>query len=196
VLVPQLYLLTPEAAGNITRFVESGGTALVSAFTDVVDETDSFRDGGYLVGLRDLLGVTVEDFGALAPPASAGGRTAAEPTTTNDQARPGQSFATVECPFGEFRGEYLSEEIHIQTAQTVGTFADGRLKGQPAVTSHRYGQGKALYVATIPDDHGMQRVVSWAIETSCVTPEVRTVRMGRSRATRRQPHPDQPRRLH
>ena len=40
VLAPQLYLLREAGATALTRYVESGGTLLVGAFSDVVDEHD------------------------------------------------------------------------------------------------------------------------------------------------------------
>lgn len=72
VIAPHAYLLTDAAAANLSGYVRAGGTLLVAAFSDVVDEHDAFRDGGFQMGLRDVLGVAVAEFGALVPPPRAG----------------------------------------------------------------------------------------------------------------------------
>ncbi|CAH0242843.1 beta-galactosidase trimerization domain-containing protein [Plantibacter cousiniae (nom. nud.)] len=156
-VVPQLYLLNDEGARNVTRYGSNGGTVFVSAFTDVVDEDDAFRPGGFLVGLRELLGVTVEEFGALVPPGA------------DD---PGQAHSTVGAPFGRVRGEFFAEELRILDAEVVGIFDDGRLDGRPALTRKDHGAGAAYYLATVPDDDGMRVVLAWLLESSGVEPEL------------------------
>ncbi|MGK9147141.1 beta-galactosidase trimerization domain-containing protein [Plantibacter flavus] len=64
-IAPLLYLVSTETAENLTTFVERGGRLLASTFTDVVDETDSFRPGGYLRTLGDVFGISVEEYDAL-----------------------------------------------------------------------------------------------------------------------------------
>ena len=71
-IAPALYLLRDEGAASLVRFVEGGGTLLAGPFTDVVDEHDQFRSGGFLTQLGPVLGVRFEDFGALGG-ASTGG---------------------------------------------------------------------------------------------------------------------------
>ncbi|MCS5734658.1 beta-galactosidase [Herbiconiux daphne] len=176
VLLPHAYLLTDAAAENLSGYVRAGGHLLATAFSDVVDESDAFRDGGFLVGLRSVLGVTVDDFGALVPPpaavvASSAGEAGA--TGGGGGAAPGENHATVEGPFGAVRGQYLAEEIRVLAAdapalggeapaEVLGRFSDGRLAGFPALTSKVAGAGRAHYLATIPDDAGMVSVLGWA----------------------------------
>jgi beta-galactosidase len=158
VVAPQLYLLADEGAANLKDFVQSGGHLLVSAFSDVVDADDAFRPGGYLVGLRVILGITLEDFGALVPP--------------GPDAGPGEDHATVQAPFGQIRGELFAEEIHLAGAEKLGTFVEGRLTGRVAMTRHRTGEGTATYLATVPDDAGMRSLLGWALEEAGVEPEL------------------------
>jgi len=61
VVVPSLYLTTPEAAANLRRNVAGGGTLLVSCFSGIVDAWDRVYPGSYPGALRDVLGVTVEE---------------------------------------------------------------------------------------------------------------------------------------
>lgn len=104
---------------------------LVTAFSDVVDENDRFREGGYLTQLGRTLGVWLEDFGALALP---GG--------------PGQAHAPFTGEFGQADGTLLAEEIHLAGAQALGTYTGGRLDGRPAFTVNSVGGGRAYYLST------------------------------------------------
>lgn len=173
VVAPQLYLLNDAGSENLSSYVRQGGHLLVSAFTDVVDQNDAFREGGYQVGLRQVLGVTVEDFGALiAPSSDAGLWSVGDSTKGGSGLGPGQSHASVMGPFGTLRGEYFCEELRVISADVIGTFTDGRLKGAPALTQQAYGTGRGTYLATIPDDAGMLSVASWALAEAGVQPEL------------------------
>jgi len=129
VLAPNLYLVTDHAAAGLERYVEAGGTLVMSFFSGIVDEFDHVRPGGYPAPFRNLLGLRVEDF--LPLPAG----------------------ETVQLAFGagDDRGEIWSELVTPLGAETVASFAGGDLRGQPAVTRHRFGRGAAYYIATRPD---------------------------------------------
>ena len=47
VIAPNLYLVNDSAARNIHRYVEDGGTLLMSFFSGIVDENEHIRLGGY-----------------------------------------------------------------------------------------------------------------------------------------------------
>ena len=66
VVVPQSYVLRAEEAANLRRYVEGGGTLVVSYFSGIVDENDAVHLGGYPGALRDVLGVRVDEFLPLA----------------------------------------------------------------------------------------------------------------------------------
>ncbi|NJC23911.1 beta-galactosidase [Arthrobacter pigmenti] len=154
VIAPQLYLLTSSGASNLTRFVEGGGYLLVTAFSDVVDEHDRFRDGGYLTQLGSVLGVTVEEFGALAVDG------------------PGQSSAPVSFGSTSFDGFFLAEEIAATDAQVLASFSGGRTSGLPAFTARSFGAGRAYYLATVPDDDGARLVSAHVFAGAGVVPVV------------------------
>ncbi|GGO58760.1 beta-galactosidase [Microbacterium nanhaiense] len=174
VIAPHLYLLGDEAAANLTGFVNDGGHLLLAAFADVVDEHDAFREGGFQVGLREVLGVTVEEFGALVPPAVAAGGTSAGDTTGSVLAAggPGENHADVDLDGRTVRGEFFAEQLQIldPEVETIARFSSGRLTGEPALTSKRAGRGRAHYLATIPDDEGMRTVTAWAARAAGVDP--------------------------
>jgi beta-galactosidase len=127
VVVPALYLATEAAAHNLKQYVENGGTLLVSYFSGIVDQHDAVHPGPCPGALRDVLGLTVEEFSPLLD-----GRT-----------------VRVTGPDGaELTGDVWTEFVVPRGAETVWTYADGLAAGRPAVTRHKVGEGTAWYVST------------------------------------------------
>lgn len=173
VVAPQQYLLGDEGAANLTAYVEQGGCLFVSAFSDVVDEDDAFREGGFLVGLREALGVALEDFGALVPPMSVTTPDSAGETATRLNGEgPGQAEAPLDSPAGRIVGQYFAEELLVQDAEIIGRFTEGRTAGRAAFTRKTHGAGHGYYLATIPDDEGMLAVLRWLTEQAGISPEI------------------------
>jgi beta-galactosidase len=138
VLVPNLYLVSDVAAANLERFVEAGGTVVVSFFSGIVDPNDHVRLGGYPGAFRRLLGLRVEDFTPLGS---------------------GKSVEIqLETP-GPGSGELWSELIEPEGAEVIGSFAGGDLAGRPAVTQHGYGRGVSYYVGTRLDPRSMEQLL-------------------------------------
>lgn len=161
VLLLHSYLLTEAAAHSLTEYVEGGGRLFVTPFSDIVDEDDAFREGGFQVGLRKVLGITVDDFGALMPPSAA--QNPARESAVSGATLPGQNETFVEGPFGLIRGQHVAEELRILVEDVVveARFSSGRTAGLPALTTRASGLGVAHYLATIPDDVGMLSIARW-----------------------------------
>ena len=166
VIAPLVYLLRDEGAAALATFVEGGGHLLAGPFTDVVDADDRFRDGGFLTQLGPLLGVRLEDFGALvAPDAPAG-------TPGEREAR----FAGSGVAGGaDLVGTLVAEELHLiqgTDAAVEAAFTSGRLAGHPVLTRRAAGRGVARYLATVPDEDGVQAVVDHLLADAGVEPVV------------------------
>ena len=173
VIAPQLYLLTTAGADNLLAFANAGGHLLVTAFSDLVDENDAFREGGYLTQLGSALGIWLEDFGALVPPggSAAGGSSAGESVSAAPAASgPGQVFAPLNGAVGPVTGTLLAEEIHLDGATSLGDFVGGRLDGRPAFTVNRVGAGRAYYLATIADATGCEGIAAYVFDAAGVEP--------------------------
>jgi beta-galactosidase len=127
VVVPSLYLTTVEAAANLTAYVRSGGTLLVSYFSGIVDVDDAVHPGGQPGALREVLGLTVDEF----LPLPGGARVSLSDGST---------------------AALWSEAVVLDGAEAVLTYVDGPAVGGPAVTRHRLGSGTAWYVSTAPGD--------------------------------------------
>jgi beta-galactosidase len=123
VVAPTLYLVRDEEAAALTRFVEAGGTALVTFWSGIADERDAVRLGGYPGAFRDLLGIRVEEVAPVLP----------GDVLTLDTGQ---------------RGRLWSERSEAADAEVLSRFADGPSAGDPAITRRAAGRGSAWYVAT------------------------------------------------
>ncbi|MFG2352413.1 beta-galactosidase [Streptomyces sp. NPDC048521] len=149
VVVPALYLMTETAGNNLREYTENGGTLVVSYFSGIVDEHDAVHEGAYPGALRDVLGLTVEEF---------------SPLLTDERVR-------LTGPDGsQLTGDVWSEFVVPRGAETVWTYADGLTAGSPAVTRHRLGEGTAWYVSTRLDAQGLDAVLGWAADDARTAP--------------------------
>ncbi len=140
VLVPNLYLVRDEAAANLERYTEGGGTLAISFFSGIADENDHIRLGGYPAPFRKLLGLKVEEFDAL-------------PVGVSN---------TVQGE-GDFSADLWADVITLEGAQSLATFTEGFYAGRPAVTQHDFGEGRSFYLGTRPDAAGM----AWVLDKVC-----------------------------
>ncbi len=140
VLVPNLYLVKDEAAANLERYTEAGGTLALSFFSGIVDENDQIRLGGYPAPFRKLLGLSVEEFDAL-------------PVGTTTTVKGEQ----------EFSADLWADVIALEGAEPLATFTEGFYAGRPALTQHSFGAGRSFYLGTRLDGAGM----AWLLEKAC-----------------------------
>ena len=174
VIAPVLYLLREEGASAIARFVEDGGTLVTGPFTDIVDEHDQFRSGGFLTLLGDVVGLRYEDFGALAGESTGGSGVGALSVDAAQAARAAAARGTASFSFeGETHaGRLVAETVHPAGATVLGTFETGLQAGSPAVTRHRFGAGEAWYAATQPSGDAIGAIVDAVVAASGVRPVV------------------------
>ena len=138
-IAPQLFMLKPGVAEALQRFVENGGTLLLTPLSGVVDETNlCFRGGFPGGGLRAFTGVWAEEVDYLFP--------------ENKQ------FLRVDpdspLPFeGSFATGRVVERLHAEEAEVLATFREDYLHGAPALCRRRHGEGGVYYLgARMPED--------------------------------------------
>ncbi|CAN7414904.1 beta-galactosidase [Microbacterium sp. LjRoot45] len=124
VIAPMLHVVTDEVRRRLEHVVRDGRHVVVSYFSGIVDGHDRVWLGGYPGALRDLLGVTVEEFVPLLP---------GQPVTLGS--------GSVATTWTE-RIVRLADGVDV-----LDTYADGDLAGAPAVTRRRAGAGSATYVS-------------------------------------------------
>ncbi|WP_327640986.1 beta-galactosidase [Kribbella sp. NBC_00482] len=146
VVAPASYLLTEVAASNLRRYVENGGTLVVSYFSAIVDANDAVHPGGYVAPLRDVLGLTVEEFLPL---------------------RAGETVRLT--PTGVV-GDVWADDVALEGAEVIAAFEDGPGAGKPAITRHELGAGAAWYVATRLGVDELSVVLRKAYEDAAIEP--------------------------
>ncbi|MBU2665029.1 beta-galactosidase [Actinoplanes bogorensis] len=149
VIVPCLHMVSDDEAAAIRRYVEGGGTAVITFYSGIVDPDDRVRLGGYPGAFRELLGVVVEEFAPLLP--------------GHELPLKGGGHATV-----------WSERLRLTTATAEATYEDGT----PVVTRNAFGAGEAWYVAGGLDAETLQSVVARAAGTRPSTVSKEVVRRG------------------
>ncbi|MFF8012523.1 beta-galactosidase [Streptomyces sp. NPDC007929] len=149
VVVPALYLMSEAAGRNLKTYVESGGTLVVSYFSGIVDEHDAVHEGAYPGPLRDVLGLTVEEFSPLLP---------------------GERVRVTGPDGTELAADVWTEFVVPRGAETVLSYADGLTAGLPAVTRHRLGEGTAWYVSTRLGADGLDALLGRAGEDARLAP--------------------------
>ncbi|NUP73724.1 MAG: beta-galactosidase, partial [Sinomonas sp.] len=130
VIAPMLYLVTEHGAENLRRYVEGGGTLVLTYFSGIVDEhdriiMDPLEGGGYPGAFRELLGIEIEEFFPL------------------------RAEEAVALTIGA--GARWSELGRTTTAEVVSRYEAGPTAGSPAVTRNAVGAGHAYYVGTSAD---------------------------------------------
>ncbi|MDZ5447352.1 beta-galactosidase [Micromonospora sp. 4G57] len=147
VLAPTLYLVRDADAEALRRYVEAGGTALVTYFSGIVDEHDHIRLGGYPGAFRELLGLRTEEFFPLRE---------GEQVTLDDGAT----------------ADVWTEWLHPEGAEVLASYTDGPLPGVAALTRHTVGAGAAWYVGTRLDEADTDRLVARLLTESGARPPV------------------------
>lgn len=152
VVAPAQYLLCAADAANLTRYVEAGGTLVVSFFSAIVDENDAVHPGGFAAPLRDALGLVVEEFLPLREDA----RHAVQWS--------GAASATT------LSADAWQEDLVIASAEVKGTYVDGPGAGKPAITRNAHGAGHGWYISTRLDAAGLRAVMTDVYADAGVAP--------------------------
>lgn len=149
-LAPSLQIVDERHAQAIRRFVTKGGTFVAGSRLGVKDGTGAIalpRPPGLL---RGLMGVTVADFApllgpqALAVGAALGGGAAA--------------------------GSRWRERLALRGATALATYADGPWAGEPAMTVHAVGRGRAVYLGVPPQGDLLAQVLTGALREAGGSP--------------------------
>ena len=152
ILVPHSYLLEPDAAAGLCDAASRGAHVVVGPFSGVADANAGILQGRFPVLLRDLVGVSGEEWMALPD----------EPTPLVVDA--GWDAA----PAGEHSASVLGERLRSDGADVLATFGGGPLAGHPAVTRHRYGDGVAWYVGAVVSDGLLAALLESALHAAGV----------------------------
>ena len=144
VFAPSLHLLSGGEADRLKLYVQNGGTLVATFNTGLVDEHNMAPDTGYPHDLTDLFGLEVVEF---------------------DQLPPGEENHLT------FKGTFPATHMHParlwcdliepKDCQIIATYAKDFYAGQPALTLHTFGLGKAIYIGTQSHQYFYNDLVVW-----------------------------------
>ncbi len=144
VVAPALYLLTENGAASLTQFVETGGTLLTTAFTDIVDEHDRFRPSGYGTQLAGVLGGRPVDFFGVLP----------------------EDSRTAHASGADFAVTTMIEDFDLDSGQVLARTGEG----DPVLIRNRCGAGTSLHLACFTDQAGIDHLLEQALAIAGVRP--------------------------
>ena len=137
VVVPMLYLLTDDFAKKLCGFAQNGGTVVVTYWTGVVDESDLCRLGDTPYGLTELLGLR---------------RTEIDGMYDGETRRCTPASG---CALPETQASILCEVAVLNDtdpAEPLSVYAEDYFAQCPAAAVHKYGAGRAYYLASRFDE--------------------------------------------
>ena len=137
VVVPMLYLLTDAFAKKLCDFAQSGGTIVVTYWTGVVDESDLCRLGDTPYGLTELLGLRRTEIDGMYD-----GET--RRCTPVDGCTLPETQASILCE--------VAVPNDNDPAKPLCVYAEDYFARHPAAAVHKYGAGRAYYLASRFDE--------------------------------------------
>lgn len=137
VVVPMLYLLTDDFAKKLCDFAQNGGTVVVTYWTGVVDESDLCRLGDTPYGLTELLGLRRTEIDGMYD-----GET--RRCTPIDGCALPEAQASILCE--------VAVSNDTDPAEPLSVYAEDYFAQHPAAAVHKYGAGRAYYLASRFDE--------------------------------------------
>jgi beta-galactosidase len=157
VAAPWLHMLKAGTAERLTRFVEGGGTLVLTFFSGWVNENDLTNLGGFPGPLRPLAGVWAEEMDGLWK----GQTNRAVPSKTNDLGLKGDYTITSFC-----------ELIHAEGSEVLAVYGDDWYAGRPVLTRNKVGKGEVYYVAAHTDQRFTDDLLKALVKRAGVEPVV------------------------
>ena len=130
VFAPQLALMDDALAERLRRFVEQGGTLVMSAHSAIKDRDNAFTMATIPIGLTNVFGVELDSFQTYQPPSA-----------TNNAVRFNDGSAVPVQVFAEV--------VHPTTARVIGRWERDYLHDAPAATEQHFGKGTAVYYGSL-----------------------------------------------
>jgi len=131
VFAPQTVLTDNVFAARLRRFVESGGTLIMSAHSALKDRDNAMIGAAAPSGFTDVFGVEVDSFQTYQPP-----------SRDQNAVQFDEGGATVPV-------RVFAEALHATTGRVVGRWDRDYLEGLAAATERQSGTGKAVYYGSL-----------------------------------------------
>lgn len=148
VIIPYLTLIAPNFPKKIEEKVKKGATVVMTCLTGVRDKNFHKFDGGVCQPLQQLAGIEIERQEALFG------------LKSNTL---GYADSTAIC-------KYWFDKIKPMQATVLSRYNGNYFKGSPAVTCNHVGKGKVYYVATVPEQKVINRLMQSVISDTALKP--------------------------
>lgn len=152
-IIPGHIMMTQQMADTVRNYVKAGGTAIMTGYSGMVDETGKVFGTPRPGYLTDVFGMRIAGFERLdalgmhqMPSYLAGGETGKHEML---EIRNGKKQVKVRVDYYEY--------LELKTARS---FAEIVGKNRCAVSVNQYGKGKAYYIAS----EANEELVSWLLE--------------------------------
>jgi len=152
-VAPLLYMVSEQQGAAIERYVTNGGVFLAGYFSGVIAEDGRAWLGGSPGPLRRTLGIWVEEVDPLRP-----GKSNSIVVTDGAGVAPGTYACDLWC-----------EVVHLEGARALARFGEDFYTDAPAITEHRFGQGRAYYLATRPEPALLHQLVGAVVANLGIT---------------------------
>ena len=155
VIAPALLILNDQRVEQIKAFVEAGGHLVLTVRSGMKDGYNALLPSRQPGALKEMSGVEVEDYYALAAPVPVNG------TGWTGTSRIWSERLRV---------------LDIEKTEVLATYGHGNgwQDGQPAITKHPYGKGIAIYIGAYLDEESQKHLLEQIIQEATVHPVMRT----------------------
>lgn len=148
VLVPSWYLLSPQHAGVLTRYVQEGGTLVLNPRAGVKDELNRCRTEPLPSLLAEVAGVEVDDYTPIH----------------------GEDHLVLWSDGRDFTARVWAEFLIPRGAEVIGTWERSMFPGEPALTRNAFGKGICYYLGTLGGPEAYDTLVERIVDETGVTP--------------------------
>ena len=148
IVVPYLAIASSNFCNRLANAAKRGSIVVLTCISGVRDDQLHKTDALVLSDLQQLAGIEIEGQEALF------GR-------KHNMLTYGQQ--TGYC-------QYWFDQVYLKSASMLASFSGDYFKGLPAITCNEYGKGKIYYVATVPEQSIVDKLMVEAIYSSSIKP--------------------------
>lgn len=139
-ILPEYVLMSEREAEVVRRFVEDGGTVIMTAYSATVDEHSQVFETSRPGRLADVFGIRIAGFDRT----GSEWRDFSEHSKLIEDVKGKRELLKVSAGEEFYIDVEYYEELELQTASAYAVFPE---KSLCAISEHAYGKGKAYYVA-------------------------------------------------